>query len=330
MRNKTRYIHIWCGNIKHPDKWIIYGNFKLGIRCEYCKGTKLLNEYIEKEDYIELYIYDKNNIASEPILFNKKYFDKIKNQHWIIDGSYIKETNKKIFLHRFIWELEYGSIDNKLVIDHKDFNKFNCVINNLYIMSLQENAMKQPIKKQRSKYKRKKWYRKYEKLNDNEMLLIITNSENEEYKIIFNSKHYNKIKNGQWCILRVKRNPYISGRLISYGEQYILHNLLYDKEIPKGYIIYHKNGDPFDLRDNNLDITCQDTNNKYSKTPINNTSGIKGIGKTYNGKWRAQLIYNKKHYSKIFDTKEEVVDWLNNKRKEFNLPPIKENTIIEK
>ena len=46
----------------------------------------------------------------------------------------------KYKIHRIIWILHYGSIDESLVIDHIDRNPFNNKINNLRLVSCEENS----------------------------------------------------------------------------------------------------------------------------------------------------------------------------------------------
>lgn len=58
---------------------------------------------------------------------------------------------------------------------------------------------------------------------------------------------------------------------------------------PNGFLVDHENGNTLDNQRSNLRICTQAENSRNSKRPSNNTSGIKGVGRTKNNKWTAQI-----------------------------------------
>lgn len=64
-------------------------------------------------------------------------------EYWMIK---IPSKTKMVFKHRWLWELCYGPIPERHSVRFKDGNTLNCVIENLYLISLRdqmvENAMR--------------------------------------------------------------------------------------------------------------------------------------------------------------------------------------------
>lgn len=70
----------------------------------------------------------------------------------IVDGikfyssgnGYLKNTEKGLWLHRYIWEKYNGPIPEGYVIHHKDHNKLNNDISNLEMISDREHRLEHP------------------------------------------------------------------------------------------------------------------------------------------------------------------------------------------
>lgn len=76
-----------------------------------------------------------------------------------------------------------------------------------------------------------------------------------------------------------------------------------------GYVIDHADQNKLNNRRNNLRFLTKSGNGANSKLSKNNTSSIKGVTKTRNGKWTASLMLNRKHiHLGTFDTIEEAAE----------------------
>lgn len=58
-----------------------------------------------------------------------------------MNGKYpsICIDNKNYYLHRYVWEQANGPIPKNMVIHHKDFNRGNCNLNNLELLTRAEH-----------------------------------------------------------------------------------------------------------------------------------------------------------------------------------------------
>lgn len=80
----------------------------------------------------------------------------------------------------------------------------------------------------------------------------------------------------------------------------------------------HKNGDPSDNRRCNLRIVTDQQNAMNRRTPINNTTGVKGVTKHNDGGYVVRLGFmGKRHYLGYYKTFEEAVKVRNEKEKEL-------------
>lgn len=70
----------------------------------------------------------------------KFYYDKS-------NGYMFRLDKKKMFLHRYIWEIERGEIPKGFEIHHKDGNKLNNIIDNLECISRGEHISKRVSQK---------------------------------------------------------------------------------------------------------------------------------------------------------------------------------------
>ena len=72
-----------------------------------------------------------------------------------------------------------------------------------------------------------------------------------------------------------------------------LHRFLLGVIDPK-VLVDHKNGDPLDNRKENLRLATPTQNRQNRKKCTRNKSGYKGVYQRSNGKWVAQICFNKK------------------------------------
>lgn len=83
-----------------------------------------------------------------------------------------------------------------------------------------------------------------------------------------------------------------------------MHRLI--MQAPDGMQVDHINGDGLDNRRANLRLASHTENNRNTRTPINNTSGFKGVAwHAANRKWRAYIkVENRQKYLGLFATAE--------------------------
>lgn len=88
-----------------------------------------------------------------------------------------------------------------------------------------------------------------------------------------------------------------------YKEHRLVY-VLFNKHCPD--FLDHIDGNRSNNRIENIRPATKGQNNKNSKTPITNTSSIKGVG-YWHGRWRARIDCDKKHiFVGYFNTKEEA------------------------
>lgn len=84
-------------------------------------------------------------------MVDDRYYDILSQYHWYTDRNgyamaYKKGEPQRLRMHRFVYELEFGSIP-KEYIDHKDRDKLNNQIENLRPASALENSLNQSKRK---------------------------------------------------------------------------------------------------------------------------------------------------------------------------------------
>lgn len=85
-----------------------------------------------------------------------------------------------------------------------------------------------------------------------------------------------------------------------------------------GSQVDHKDGNPLNNQKSNLRVCTQSENMMNKSLQKNNTSGVKGVSKTKNGKWTARVTKNHRcYYLGTFDTKMEAVMAYNKKAKKL-------------
>lgn len=118
-------------------------------------------------------------------------------------------------------------------------------------------------------------------------------------------------------------NPkYPKGRKVGYVDQrgYVRTKLgskmtfahriiweMFNGAMPEGKEIDHINGVKSDNRIENLRLCDRRINCKNAAKRRDNSSGVTGVSKTYNGKWVVQIQYNGNRIAKRFDHKEDAV-----------------------
>lgn len=90
----------------------------------------------------------------------------------------------------------------------------------------------------------------------------------------------------------------------SFGAHHIIWKLMTNEEPPTE--IDHINGNKDDNRWCNLRSVTRGQNKQNSKTPRDNTSGVKGVSRYFN-KWIVYITHNgRRHYLGLFKTLEEA------------------------
>lgn len=115
---------------------------------------------------------------------------------------------KQVSIHRFIWEVFNGDIDNKFIINHKDGDKTNNALSNLELVTNSENALHAfKLGLRKSKCGADSHYAKLTKLDATNLILSIIAGEkdktlSERYKLhrnyislIRNRKRWNSLWN---------------------------------------------------------------------------------------------------------------------------------------
>lgn len=118
--------------------------------------------------------------------------------------------------------------------------------------------------------------------------LIISNLKNNISKTYkFNIPHLEKVKKYHWYI---NGNGY--ARANGLNKSFSLHQLIVNNFTEN--VIDHKDRDITNNLDNNFRICTQHENSFNKSIQSNNTSGIIGVCKTRNDKWRAYIVKDNK------------------------------------
>ena len=131
-------------------------------------------------------------------------------------------------------------------------------------------------------------------------------SKNKEF--YFDLEDYEKIKDYCW---NVKYDNYVetSTRKLIEGtsKSLSLHRVVMGID-DRNIYIDHINHKPNDNRKQNLRLVTPSQNQANTKTPISNTSGVKGVHYcSTRHKWIASIKVNKKSYSKSFEIKNDAI-----------------------
>lgn len=128
-------------------------------------------------------------------------------------------------------------------------------------------------------------------------------------KAIFDLKFYNEISKLKWSIENSGNYILMSTRHKYRRLHQFIMFLEYGDYMKKDLVIDHINRNKMDNRLENLRIVTKRENTINTGLLSNNTSGVKGVTKTNNNKWRVQLQNKGISYSKIFETFEDAVKY---------------------
>lgn len=138
---------------------------------------------------------------------------------------------------------------------------------------------------------------------------------------IIDDDDFEKVSKYRWCANKMGKNKIYACRSIyvEKGKTKVisLHRFILGVEDSQ-LQIDHINGDSLDNRKENLRV-CTGVENRLNRNKtVQNTSGYKGVFKTYNNRWRAQIGWkNKKLYLGSYKTKEEAALAYNKKAVEL-------------
>lgn len=107
-------------------------------------------------------------------------------------------------------------------------------------------------------------------------------------KFKFDLDDWDKVTQHSWSTLK-------SGYLVcTYKQKQIRLHRLVTNAPDNGLVIDHINGDKLDNRKENLRITTQKNNSRNLALSKNNRTGVTGVSKTPNGKYRARIMVDRK------------------------------------
>ena len=166
---------------KHYNQYKKYG---------YCLDTNPRtkrdpNEIIIYNDYAEIILYDEYCKEKCRTLIDLDDVEKVKNYKWTFDGRYVRSSNKKIKLHRFVIDAPKNKI-----IDHINHNVLDNRKNNLRICTQNDNAKNKSKQiNNTSGVTGVSWYKKYEKwrvriqVNNKDILIGYFNDKEDAIKV---------------------------------------------------------------------------------------------------------------------------------------------------
>lgn len=107
-------------------------------------------------------------------------------------------------------------------------------------------------------------------------------------KFKFDLDDWDKVTQHSWSTLK-------SGYLVcTYKQKQIRLHRLVTNAPDNGLVVDHINGDTLDNRKENLRITTQKNNSRNLALSKNNRTGVTGVSKTPNGKYRARIMVDRK------------------------------------
>jgi hypothetical protein len=102
------------------------------------------------------------------------------------------------------------------------------------------------------------------------------------------------------------------------GKKYMAHRMIWTMVVgcaPEGYQIDHIDGDRSNNHISNLRLATHGENQHNSRTPSNNTSGMKGVDfRKKSGKWRVRIAKDGKRTESLFATKGEAESFVRKTR----------------
>ena len=135
---------------------------------------------------------------------------------------------------------------------------------------------------------------------------------------IVDDKDYDLVKDYKW---RLHTGGY--ARTTVYGEEGVerkdiyMHRLVLSAK--NGTLVDHVNGDKLDNRRENLRAATTSQNSANSPRKRCNTSGYKGVTfHAHTGKWRAQIMHNRKYlHIGLYKTREDAAHAYDKKAREL-------------
>ena len=94
-----------------------------------------MNEYILYNDYVEIILYDKKGNEKARTLIDIEDLEKCSYLKWGYSSGYAKNSKEKIYLHRYVLNIEKENVD----IDHINHNTLDNRKSNLRICSHKNN-----------------------------------------------------------------------------------------------------------------------------------------------------------------------------------------------
>jgi len=221
------------------------------------------------ENFEEFYeVSNLGNIRSKDRITSNKHFIKGIKRYPRNSNGYYRITLQKngkcknCALHRLVAIAFISNLNNYPIINHKDGNKLNNSIENLEWCSYKENAMH---------------------AHKNKLIKYNTNSVLENQTYSFANEIWKKIQEYPKYEIsnlgRIRKNNYIKKRILDSGYYRVhlsknnkqktlyVHVLLattFIKEIPKNYIVNHKDGNKLNNNLSNLEIITKKENVKHA------------------------------------------------------------------
>ncbi|MFS0643853.1 HNH endonuclease [Siminovitchia sp. 179-K 8D1 HS] len=139
-------------------------------------------------------------------------------------------------------------------------------------------------------------------------ILIFDKKDNYKHTVFISKNRLNDVKKYSWSTYKSRKRHYAHAH-IGEGKYIKMHRLIAEKLYGKSKkTVDHINKNGLDNRDVNLRYACNSTQGHNKGMFGHNTSGVKGVNfNKLNNRWRAEIDYKKKRYSKSFKTFEEAV-----------------------
>lgn len=141
----------------------------------------------------------------------------------------------------------------------------------------------------------------------------------KEYLEVINGHIYRK-STGEPCVYHRSANGYYYMSLSN--KMWSVHKVLwvlYNGDIPKGYVVDHIDRDRSNNLIDNLRLASTSENSWNRKEQHNKQSGLpKGVSLLSSGSYRARVNHLGKSYSKESKSLEVVIEWVREKRRELH------------
>lgn len=123
---------------------------KVGAATRYKKGNKPINTGLKQSEYMSPEAIERTK-ATRFKKGHKPHNHKPIGHTRITKDGYVEvkvaESNRFVLLHRWIWKIWNGPISDNHIITFIDGNQQNCSIENLKMITMQENMMNNTIQR---------------------------------------------------------------------------------------------------------------------------------------------------------------------------------------